>query len=106
MVACLAEFHHAFVHLDHPEAFAVQAATEHQVLDLTHAQQKQLGITEDWFHGALPPERLAGDELREWEAKHEDPTGPVYHQDGCELGHYLHLSSSTAGHRVGVRQGM
>ncbi|WP_440580909.1 hypothetical protein [Streptomyces sp. PT19] len=85
MVACLEEFHDAFAHLDHPEAFQVQAATEHQVADLTVVQQKQLGITEDWFHGELPPEHLAGDELREWEIKHEDPNGPVYYNDGREL---------------------
>lgn len=85
MVACLEEIHDAFAHLDHPEAFTVQAATEHQVSDLTDAQQKQLGITADWLNGALPPEHLAGDERREWEIKHEDPNGPVYHQDGREL---------------------
>jgi hypothetical protein len=82
---CLEELEAAFAHLEHPEAFLVEAATEHEVQDLTNAQQFLLGITQDRFRGETPPEDLAGEDLRTWEAEHEDPDGPVYHRDGDEL---------------------
>ncbi|MCX4681663.1 hypothetical protein OG413_41415 [Streptomyces sp. NBC_01433] len=83
--ACLEELETAFAHIEQPEAFKVEAATVHEILELTTTQKTLLGITEDRFRGTTPPKGLTDDELREWEAQHEDPDGPVYHQDGSEL---------------------
>lgn len=85
MVACLDELGAAFPHVEQPEVFNVKAATEHEVADLDLAQMKQAGITEDWFRGETPPKGLSPDDLAEWEAKHENPEGPVYYRDGEEL---------------------
>ena len=85
MAACLEELSAAFEHIEQPEDFTVQAATEHEVADLDLAQLKQTGITEDWFRGETPPKGLSPEDLAEWEAKHENPEGPVYYRDGEEL---------------------
>ncbi|MFF8482367.1 hypothetical protein [Streptomyces antibioticus] len=86
MVACLEEMREAFEGVPQAEGFRVEAATEHEVSDLTEEQQRELGITEDWYRGETPPHWLDADEIREWEAEHEDPDGPAYHdRDGNEL---------------------
>ncbi|MFF0597891.1 hypothetical protein [Streptomyces antibioticus] len=85
MVACLEELHAAYGHIEQPERFKVEAATEHQVSDLTEQQMTRLGITEDWYRGETPPDGLSPEDLTQWEAEHEDPDGPVYHRDGEEI---------------------
>ncbi|MET9138866.1 hypothetical protein [Streptomyces parvulus] len=85
MVACLEELRDAYEHIDQPECFKVEAATDHYVSDLTDEQQAQLGITEDWYRGETPPEGLDAEALREWENEHEDPDGPVYYRDDSEI---------------------
>ncbi|MFD4572070.1 hypothetical protein ACFWNK_01935 [Streptomyces sp. NPDC058417] len=86
MVACLEQLRTAFEDVPQAEGFRVEAATAHEVSDLTEEQRKQLGITEDWYRGETPPEGLDAEALCEWEAQHEDPEGPAYHdRDGNEL---------------------
>ncbi|MFG3046298.1 hypothetical protein ACGFZR_15380 [Streptomyces sp. NPDC048241] len=84
-VALLDQLDDAFDHIPQAEGYKVEAATEHEVSDLTDAQMAQLGITEDWYRGETPPEGLDADDLKEWEAEHEDPEGPTYHRDGQEI---------------------
>ncbi|NEA52370.1 hypothetical protein [Streptomyces sp. SID10815] len=85
MVACLEELREAYLHIEQPEAFKVEAATVHEVSDLDERQRAQLGVTEDWYRGETPPEGLSAEDLAEWEAEHEDPDGPVYYRDGQEI---------------------
>jgi len=85
MVACLEEMQDAFDGVPQAEGYKVEAATEHEVCDLDERQMKELGITEDWYRGETPPEGLDEQDLAEWQNEHEDPDGPVYHQDGEEL---------------------
>lgn len=86
MTACLDEMYDAFQHVPQAEAYKVEAATEHEVSDLTDAQRKQLGITADWYRGEIPPDGLGEQALAEWQNEHEDPEGPVYHDAvGTEL---------------------
>lgn len=66
MVACLNELQDAYSHLPQPGVYKVEAATEHIVSDMTEAQLRQAGITEDW-----------GDS--------EEQDEPTYSLDGTEL---------------------
>ncbi|MFD9444985.1 hypothetical protein [Streptomyces sp. NPDC060001] len=84
-VALLDKLDNAFAHIERAEGYKVEAATEHEVTDLDEEQQRQLGITEDWYRGETPPEGLSDADLAEWEAAHENPEGPVYHRDGEEI---------------------
>ena len=84
-VAVLDELDAAFAHVDKPEGFKVEAATEHEVCDLDDEQLAQLGITKDWYRGETPPEGLSPEDLAEWRDVHEDPNGPVYSRDGEEV---------------------
>lgn len=85
MVACLDELADAYQHIEQPEAFKVDAATEHIVNEMTDTQLKEAGIVEDWYRGETPPEGLDAEDLAEWREQHEDPEGPAYSQDGEEL---------------------
>ena len=85
MVASLDELRAAFEHIPQAEGYKVEAATSHEVSDLDGPQLAQLGITEDWYRGETPPDGLDADMLKEWEAAHEDPDGPVYYRDGQEV---------------------
>lgn len=85
MVACLTELADAYSHIEHPEAFKVEAATEHIVNEMGEEQLKQAGITVDWYRGETPPEGLDDEALAEWEEAHENPEGPAYSRDGEEL---------------------
>ena len=85
MVACLEELADAYRHIEQPECFEVQAATEHIVNEMGDEQLKQARITADWYRGETPPEGLDAEDLAEWEEAHEDPEGPAYSRDGEEL---------------------
>lgn len=85
MVACLTELADAYSHIELPEAFKVEAATEHIVNEMTEAQLKQAGIYADWYRGETPPDGLTLAQIGEWQAEHEDPEGPAYSRDGEEL---------------------
>lgn len=85
MVACLEELSAAFEHIEQPEAFTVQAATEHIVNEMTDAELRQAGITADWYGGQVfPGDTIPGPEFDEWRAQHETDE-PGYHRDGEEL---------------------
>lgn len=86
MVACLVELDGAFAHVEQPQGFKVEAATECEVGDLDSEQLARLGITEDWYRGETPPAGLVPEDLAAWEAEHEDPGGPAYWRDGEEVG--------------------
>lgn len=85
MVACLEEMRAAFEHVEQPECFEVQAATEHIVNEMGEEQLKAAGITVDWYRGETPPDGLSAGDFAEWEEAHEDPEGPAYSRDGEEL---------------------
>lgn len=86
MVACLNELSDAFEHIDQPEAFKVEAATEHIVNEMTDAQLAEVSIEADWYGGETPPKELSEVELNEWRAKYEQET-PEYYRigDGDEV---------------------
>lgn len=85
-VALLDEMDDAFRHVPQAEAYEVTAGTQHEVFDLTEAEQRLLGITADWYRGETPPEGLSEADLAEWQAEHENPDGPDYHdREGREL---------------------
>lgn len=85
MVACLEELAAAFQHIEQPECFKVEAATEHIVNEMGEEQLKQAGIYTDWYRGATPPGGLSLAEIEQWQDEHEDPEGPAYSRDGEEL---------------------
>ncbi|MFM9703639.1 hypothetical protein [Streptomyces galilaeus] len=85
MVACLEELAAAFQHIEQPECFKVEAATEHIVNEMGEEQLKQAGIYADWYRGATPPGGLSLPEIEQWQDEHEDPEGPAYSRDGDEL---------------------
>jgi hypothetical protein len=86
MVACLDELADAYQHIEQPEAFKVEAATEHIVNEMGEAQLIQAGIVAaDWFRGEAPPEGLDAEDLAEWQEAHQAPEGPKYFRDGEEL---------------------
>ncbi|MFF3928195.1 hypothetical protein [Streptomyces hirsutus] len=84
-VALLDEMTEAFEHVPQAEAYKVEAAEEHTVSEMTEAQLKAAGITEDWYAGEKPPEGLASDELTEWQNQHEQLSPDYYDADGNEL---------------------
>lgn len=84
-VALLRRFNEAFTHVPQADGYKVDAAVEREISDLDEDEQKQFGVTEDWYRGETPPEGLDEAGLREWEAEHEDPEGPVYYRDGQEV---------------------
>lgn len=91
MVACLEELHDAFEHLDQPEAYRVEAATEHIVGKMTDAQLEEARITEDWYGGQTPPEGLSEDDLAEWRAEHEKAAPTYYDADGNEIDQHFRV---------------
>ena len=50
-VGCLDELRAAFAHVPQAEAYEVTAGTEHLVEELSDAQMRQLGISEERHHG-------------------------------------------------------
>ncbi|MCI3153202.1 hypothetical protein ELQ39_15825 [Streptomyces sp. GB4-14] len=84
MVACLEELAAAYEHIEQPEVFDVQAATEHIVNEMTDAELKQAGITDDWY-GEEIPTGLSPDDLAEWKADHERDAPTYYDRDGNEV---------------------
>ncbi|MFE9286647.1 hypothetical protein [Streptomyces olivaceus] len=85
MVACLEELRDAYEHIDQPECFEVQAATEHIVNEMGDEQLKQAGITEDWYGGETPPKELTDVEFAAWQAQYETAEPVCYDRDGNEL---------------------
>ncbi|MDL5205099.1 hypothetical protein [Streptomyces sp. ALI-76-A] len=83
MVACLEELADAYRHIEQPEAFKVEAATEHIVNEMTPVQLDEAGITEDEYDEPVP-EDLSPFDLAEWRDEHEKPE-PTYSRDGEEL---------------------
>ncbi|GGU62195.1 hypothetical protein [Streptomyces lavendofoliae] len=83
-VAMVDELHEAFRHVEQPEAYKVEAATEHIVGEMTDLQLKMARISVDRYGGEEPPPKLAGEALAEWEEQHE--TDPTYTD---EYGHAL-----------------
>ncbi len=79
MVACLDELNDAFAHVPQPEAFRVEAATEHLVSELDADQLEQAGITENEYDEPVP-EDLGPFDLAEWREEHAKAT-PTYHHD-------------------------
>jgi predicted DNA-binding protein len=86
MVACLEELDAAFQHVEQPDRYKVEAATEHIINEMTEAQLAEAGIEADWYGGETPPEGLTADEFAEWRAQHEQDR-PEYYRigDGEEL---------------------
>jgi hypothetical protein len=86
MVACLEELDAAFQHVEQPDRYKVEAATEHIVWEMTEAELAEAGIEADWYGGETPPEGLTADEFAEWRAQHEQDR-PEYYRigDGEEL---------------------
>jgi hypothetical protein len=84
-VALVDELSEAFEHVEQPEAYKVEAATEHIVREMTDLQLRMARITVDRYGGEKPPDRLAGEALLEWEEQHE--TEPTYSDEyGNEVG--------------------
>ena len=79
MVACLREMDTAFEHVPQPEAFRVEAATEHLVGELDTDQLETAGITETEYDEPVP-EDLGPFDLSEWREEHAKAT-PTYHHD-------------------------
>jgi hypothetical protein len=74
-VAFVDELSEAFEHVEQPEAYKVEAATEHIVSEMTDLQLRMARITVDRYGGETPPDGLAGEALLEWEEQHEkEPT--------------------------------
>jgi len=85
MAACLSELQDAFSHIPQAEVYDVHAATEHIVHEMTAAELKQAGITEDWYGGEIyQGDVFPSAEYDEWRAKHETDA-PTYSRDGQEL---------------------
>jgi hypothetical protein len=84
MVACLEELSAAFEHIDQPEAFKVEAATECIVNEMGFDLLEEAGITEDWYDEPVP-EDLSPFDLAEWRAEHEKAAPTYYDRDGNEL---------------------
>ncbi|MFF8910584.1 hypothetical protein [Streptomyces olivaceoviridis] len=84
MVACLNELRDAFEHIEQPEAFKVEAATEHIVNEMTEAQLEEAGIEDHWYDEPVP-EDLSPFDLAEWKAEHEKPEPTYYDRDGNEV---------------------
>ncbi|MFJ2279282.1 hypothetical protein ACIOEZ_34600 [Streptomyces sp. NPDC087866] len=84
MVACLDELQHAYSHLEQVEAYEVTPSTEHIVGEMTDLQLRMASIDVDLYGGAVPPAGLTGDELAEWQEKHETAE-PAYSRNGVEL---------------------
>jgi len=84
MVACLNEMQDAYSHLEQVEAYEVTPSTEHIVGEMSDLQLRMVGISVDLYGGEDPPADLAGDELAEWQEKHETAE-PTYSRDGVEL---------------------
>jgi hypothetical protein len=71
MVACLEELQAAYSHIDHPDAFIVEAAVECEYQDLNDADMRELGITRGDTDGEGDSEERyydrRGDEHQPWE---------------------------------------
>lgn len=85
IVACLEELADAYSHLKLPEAYRVEAATEHIVDEMTAVDLDLAGITEDWHAGAVPPVDATPEEFAEWREEHEQPSPAYYDASGEEL---------------------
>ena len=86
MVACLTELGESFQHIEQPQAYKVEAATEHIVNEMSQAQLAEAGIEADWYDGETPPTGLTGEEFAEWRAQHEQDSPAYYHVgDGDEI---------------------
>ena len=70
-VRMLDQLESAFQHVEMPEAYKVDAATEHIVGEMSETQLKMARITADWFEGETPPKDLSPAELAEWKDQHE-----------------------------------
>lgn len=84
MVACLEELAAAYAHIERPEAFKVEAATEHIVNEMTPVQLDEAGITEDEYDEPVP-EDLSPFDLAEWREEHAKTEPTYYDRDGNEL---------------------
>ena len=84
MVACLTELQDAFEHLPQPEAYRVEAATEHIVHEMGFDLLEEAGIEEHWYDEAIP-EDLSPFDLAEWKAEHEKPEPTYFDRDGNEV---------------------
>jgi hypothetical protein len=83
-VALIDELEEAFQHVEQPEAYKVEAATEHIVSEMTDLQLKMARIKVDRYGGEAPPDGLSAEELLAWEEQHE--TDPRYYDEhGAEL---------------------
>ncbi|WP_060887646.1 hypothetical protein [Streptomyces caniscabiei] len=78
MVACLDELDAAFQHIEQPDRYRVEAATEHIVNEMTEAELKEAGIEADWYGGETPPKELTEAELAEWRAQYEQDRPDYY----------------------------
>lgn len=74
----------AFAHQEQAEAYEVTAGTEHIVGEMTDLQRRMARISVDLYGGEEPPADLVGEDLREWQEKHE-AAEPSYSRDGMEL---------------------
>ena len=96
MAACLEELQAAYWHIEQPECFEVQAATEHIVGEMTNAELRQAGILADWYGGeTFPGKTMPSAEFDEWRAKHETDE-PVYSRDGEELDRHQRVTLPAA----------
>lgn len=84
-VRMLEEFRAAFQHVQGPDLYKVEAATEHTVSEMSPDELKRAGITEDWYGGEEPPEDLTDEALHEWQHEHEQTSPDYYDADGNEL---------------------
>jgi hypothetical protein len=85
MVTCLEEIRDAFEHLEQPETYRVDAATEHIVDEMGFDLLAEAGITQDWYGGEEPPQGLDAEDLAEWKAAHEVDAPTYRDRDGREL---------------------
>lgn len=80
IVRCLEEISDAYTHIEQPESYIVQASVEREVMELDEQQLAEQGYTETWYDEEEPNGLDAiGVDMAEWEAEHELPDGPVYH---------------------------
>ncbi|MFG2676989.1 hypothetical protein [Streptomyces sp. NPDC048445] len=83
-VALLEQMDTAFVHQEQAEAYEVIPSTEHIVGEMTDLQLKMAGISADLYGGEKPSVDLVGEDLLEWQEKHETAR-PSYSRNGEEL---------------------
>lgn len=94
-VALLDQLDAAFRHVPQAERYQVEAATEHIVGEMSDAELKRAGITEDWY-GEEVPTYLSGASLAEWKAEHEKSEPTYYDRDGNELDRHQRVLIPTA----------